>query len=176
MVGKTNTPEWGAGSHTFNPVFGATRNAWDTSRARRGLEWRRGRRTGLPDGGDRRRERSRGLAAQPGGLERRARLAADPGLVPHGPSEAPWIPFAVRGPDGTHRRRLALLLGAMAGRHARDPLSARAARVDVTAPFADVSGRRVAWSPSLGGLPSTARARLPGGGAPVARCGRPRRE
>ena len=32
MVGKTNTPEFGAGSHTFNRVFGATRNPWDLTR------------------------------------------------------------------------------------------------------------------------------------------------
>ena len=32
-MGKTNTPEWGAGSHTFNPVFGATLNPWDTTRS-----------------------------------------------------------------------------------------------------------------------------------------------
>jgi len=32
IVGKTNTPEFGAGSHTFNPVFGLTRNPWDASR------------------------------------------------------------------------------------------------------------------------------------------------
>ena len=32
-VGKTNTPEFGAGSHTFNPVFGATRNPHDLSRS-----------------------------------------------------------------------------------------------------------------------------------------------
>ena len=33
MLGKTNTPEFGAGSHTFNPVFGATRNPWATDRS-----------------------------------------------------------------------------------------------------------------------------------------------
>jgi amidase len=33
LIGKTNTPEWGHGSHTFNPVFGATRNPYDTSRS-----------------------------------------------------------------------------------------------------------------------------------------------
>ncbi|MEY4077873.1 MAG: Acylamidase, partial [Pseudomonadota bacterium] len=32
MIGKTNTPEFGLGSHTFNEVFGATRNAWDPSK------------------------------------------------------------------------------------------------------------------------------------------------
>jgi len=31
-IGKTNTPEFGAGSQTFNPVFGATRNPWDPSK------------------------------------------------------------------------------------------------------------------------------------------------
>ncbi|MCO5119377.1 MAG: amidase [Burkholderiaceae bacterium] len=31
LIGKTNTPEFGLGSQTYNPVFGATRNAWDTS-------------------------------------------------------------------------------------------------------------------------------------------------
>src|SRR6185437_11775935 len=30
IIGKTNTPEFGAGSQTFNPVFGVTRNPWDT--------------------------------------------------------------------------------------------------------------------------------------------------
>ena len=33
MVGKSNTPELGAGSHTFNPVFGLTRNPWDPTRS-----------------------------------------------------------------------------------------------------------------------------------------------
>ncbi len=33
LVGKTNTPEFGAGSHTFNPVFGPTRNPYDPSRS-----------------------------------------------------------------------------------------------------------------------------------------------
>src|SRR5690606_24272930 len=33
LIGKTNTPEWGHGSHTFNPVFGATRNPYDLTRS-----------------------------------------------------------------------------------------------------------------------------------------------
>ena len=66
MVGKTNTPEWGAGSHTFNPVFGATRNAWDTTRSAGGSSGGGGGRAGLPHDPDRRRQRPRRLAAQPG--------------------------------------------------------------------------------------------------------------
>jgi amidase len=80
-------------------------------------------------------------------------LRPTPGLVPHGPAAAPWLPFAVEGPLARTAADLALLLGAMVGPDARDPLSERAARVDVAAPFADVGGRRVAWSPALGGLP-----------------------
>ena len=105
-------------------------------------------------------------------------LRPTPGLVPHGPSEAPWLPFAVEGPMARTAADLALLLGAMAGRRRARPALGSVQRVSTsTAPFADVSGRRVAWSPSLGGLPDRSRrARLAGGGAPVARCGRPRRE
>ena len=153
MVGKTNTPEWGAGSHTFNPVFGATRNAWDASRSAGGSSGGGAvalacRMIPIADGSD-----LGGSLRNPPAWSGVLGLRPTPGLVPHGPSEAPWIPFAVEGPMARTAADLALLLGAMAGRHARDPLSARAARVDVTAPFADVSGRRVAWSPSLGGLP-----------------------
>ena len=64
MLGKTNTPEWGAGSHTFNPVFGATRNPWDPSALRGRLERGRRDRAGLPHGAARRRQRPRRVAAQ----------------------------------------------------------------------------------------------------------------
>jgi amidase len=33
IIGKTNTPEFGLGSHTYNPVYGTTRNAYDQSRS-----------------------------------------------------------------------------------------------------------------------------------------------
>ena len=49
---------------------------------------------------------------------------------------------------------VALLLGAMAGGDPRDPISQRDAHVDLTSPLAaDLRGRRVAWSPTVGGLP-----------------------
>jgi amidase len=80
-------------------------------------------------------------------------LRPTPGLVPHWPVSAPWLPFAVEGPMARTASDLALLLGAMAGPDDRDPLSQRAPRSDLAPPFGDVSGRRVAWSPALGGLP-----------------------
>ena len=82
MLGKTNTPEWGAGSHTFNPVFGATRNPWEPERSAGGssggARGRPGRRmVPLADGSD-----LGGVAAQPGRLERRRGPATHPGRVP----------------------------------------------------------------------------------------------
>ena len=74
VVGKTNAPEFGAGSQTFNRVFGATRNPYDTTKT-----------CGGSSGGaavalaarmipSRGRQRHRGIAAQPGGVLQRHRL------------------------------------------------------------------------------------------------------
>ena len=46
ILGKTNTPEFGAGANTFNDVFGATRNPWDPALTCGGSLGRLGRRTG----------------------------------------------------------------------------------------------------------------------------------
>ena len=79
--GKTNTPELGAGSQTFNSVFGATRNPYDVTQDLRWQQRRRGRRAGLRDGADRGRQRHRRFAAQSGGVLQRGRAApiAGPG-------------------------------------------------------------------------------------------------
>ena len=153
LVGKTNTPEWGAGSHTFNPVFGATRNAWDTTRSAGGSSGGGAvalacRMLPIADGSD-----LGGSLRNPAAWSGVFGLRPTPGLVPHWPVSAPWLPFAVEGPMARTAGDLALLLAAMAGPDARDPLSQRAARPDLAPPFAAVSGRRVAWSPTVGGLP-----------------------
>ena len=81
-------------------------------------------------------------------------LRPTPGVVPRWPVSAPWLPFAVEGPMARTAGDLALLLGAMAGPDARDPLSQRAAALELAPPLAaDLRGRRVAWSPTMGGLP-----------------------
>ena len=172
MVGKTNTPEWGAGSHTFNPVFGATRNAWDASRSAGGSSGGGAvalacRMIPIADGSD-----LGGSLRNPPAWSGVLGLRPTPGLVPHWPVGGALDPVRSRGPMARTAADLALLLGAMAGRRrARSALAARAARVDLDSPFAASEGRRVAWSPSLGGLPSIRRARLAGGGAPAARRG-----
>jgi amidase len=153
LVGKTNTPEWGAGSHTFNAVFGATRNAWDTTRSAGGSSGGAAvalacRMLPIADGSD-----LGGSLRNPAAWSGVFGLRPTPGLVPHWPVSAPWLPFAVEGPLARTAGDLALLLAAMAGPDARDPLSQRAARPELAPPFAEVTHRRVAWSPTVGGLP-----------------------
>jgi amidase len=154
MVGKTNTPEWGAGSHTFNPVFGATRNPWDTSRSAGGSSGGAAvavacRMLPFADGSD-----LGGSLRNPAAWNGVLGLRPTPGLVPSWPDDTPWLPFSVDGPIARTAPDVALLLAAMAGPDARAPLSLRAGAVDLDGPLdADLRGRRVAWSPSLGGLP-----------------------
>jgi amidase len=154
MVGKTNTPEWGAGSHTFNPVFGPTRNPWDTSRSAGGSSGGAAvalacRMVPLADGSD-----LGGSLRNPAAWNGVIGMRPTPGVVPSWPSDSPWLPFSVDGPMARTAADVALLLRAMAGPDPRAPLSQRAAPLALDAPLdADVRGRRVAWSPSLGGLP-----------------------
>jgi amidase len=153
-LGKTNTPEWGAGSHTFNAVFGATRNAWDTTRSAGGSSGGAGvalacRMVALADGSD-----LGGSLRNPAAWSGVLGLRPTPGVVPRWPVSAPWLPFDVDGPMARTAGDLALLLAALAGPDPRDPLSRRAGALDLARPLAaDLRGRRVAWSPSLGGLP-----------------------
>ena len=75
-VGKTNTPEFGAGSQTFNPVFGATLNPYDTTKTCGGSSGGAAVALACRHAADRRRQRHGRLAAQPGQLLRRGRPAA----------------------------------------------------------------------------------------------------
>jgi amidase len=154
LLGKTNTPEWGAGSHTFNPVFGATRNPWDAGRSAGGSSGGAAaavacRMLPFADGSD-----LGGSLRNPAAWNGVVGLRPTPGLVPSWPNDTPWLPFSVDGPIARTAQDVALLLAAMAGPDARAPLSLRAPAPDLAAPLdADLRGRRMAWSPSLGGLP-----------------------
>jgi amidase len=154
VVGKTNTPEWGAGSHTFNEVFGATRNPWNPTRSAGGSSGGgaaalAARMLPIADGSD-----LGGSLRNPAAWNGVVGLRPTPGVVPVWPRDAPWLPFSVSGPMGRTARDAGLLLDAMAGPDARDPLSMRAPRTEPADSLdADLRGRRVAWSPALGGLP-----------------------
>ena len=173
-IGKTNVPEFGAGSQTFNTVFGTTLNPYDLDQDLRRLQRRRGGRARQRHAADRRRQRPRRLAAQPGGFCNVVGFRPSPGRVPMWPTRRRLVRHDRRGPDGAHGRRR----GAADERHRR-ARSARAASPS-TSPATrsrrpldrDFRGVRVAWSRDLGGLPVDPR--ITGGARCAARRRSPR--
>ena len=156
IIGKTNTPEFGAGSQTFNAVFGATRNPWDTRMTPGGSSGGAAAAVAaglLPfaDGSD--------LAASvrnPAAMCSLVGLRTTPGTIPSGGDF--FNPLPVLGPVARSAADAALLLAGMRGHDLALPLArhgAHAAAPDAGARWtADgVAGLRVAWSADLGGLP-----------------------
>ena len=151
VIGKTNTPEFGAGSQTFNAVFGATRNPWDLSRTPGGSSGGAAAAVAsgmLPfaDGSD--------LGASvrnPAAFCGLVGLRPSPGLIPDAGPGDPWNPLPVLGPIARTVDDVALLLSALAGPDPRDPLSMGGGFAGVA--DGDVRGLRVGWSRDLGGLP-----------------------
>jgi amidase len=153
-VGKTNTPEFGAGSQTFNPVFGATRNPYDLTKTCGGSSGGAAVALAcglvpLADGSD-----LGGSLRNPAGFCNVVGFRTTPGRVPSWPDGWPYMPLSVDGPMARTVADVALMLSAIAGLDARAPLSLG----DPGAGFAhiparDLRGLRVAWSPDLGGLP-----------------------
>ncbi|MEU9362506.1 amidase [Streptomyces sp. NPDC048301] len=152
-IGKTNVPEFAAGSHTFNTVFGATRNPYDTSRSAGGSSGGAAaalaaRLTPIADGSD-----MGGSLRNPASFCNVVGLRPTPGRVPSLPSTDVWETLAVAGPMGRTVADTALLLSVMAGPDPRSPLS-----LEVPDPAAyraplerDIKGLRVAYAPDLGG-------------------------
>ena len=153
-VGKTNTPEFGAGSHTFNPVFGATRNPYDLARCAGGSSGGAAAalRCGMvpiADGSD-----MGGSLRNPGSFNNVVGLRPSPGRVPRYPSDQPWNTLSVLGPMGRTVSDVALMLSVMAGPDARDPISISESPVVYRQPLEhDFRQTRLAWSPDLGQLP-----------------------
>ena len=154
VVGKTNTPEFGAGGNTFNAVFGATRNPWNPALTCGGSSG--GAAVALATG--------MGPLAQGSDLGGSLRMPAafcgvvgfrtTPGLVPVYPRDLAWDSLSVSGPMARTVADTALMLSGMAGPDDRAPLSydvdTREFLRAVKAP--SVKGRRVAWTPDLNGL------------------------
>jgi amidase len=154
LLGKTNTPEFGAGSHTFNEVFGATRNPWDTSKTCGGSSG--GAAVALAsgmlpiaDGSD-----MGGSLRNPANFCNVVGLRPSPGRVPAYPAQLAWSPLSVLGPMARTVEDAALLLSAMAGPDPRSPISLETPGERFAAPLErDFAGVRIAWSRDLGGLP-----------------------
>ena len=154
VIGKTNIPEFGAGSQTFNPVFGKTRNPWDSTRTCGGSSG--GAATALAsgmlpiaDGSD-----LGGSLRNPASFCGVVGFRPTPGRVPRVPPEQAWDDLAVLGPMGRNVADAALLFSVIAGPDPRDPISL----APPGTPFhplasADLRGLRLAWTPNLGRYP-----------------------
>ncbi|WP_051744411.1 amidase [Streptomyces yerevanensis] len=151
-VGKTNVPELGMGSHTVNPVFGATRNPYDPFRSAGGSSGGAGAALAcgmqpLADGSD-----TGGSLRNPASFNNVVGLRPSPGRVPSWPDKAPWGQLSVKGPMARTVTDVALSLSVLAGPDPRSPLALETPGSAFAGPLeGDVRGLRVAWSPDLGG-------------------------
>ncbi len=157
-LGKTNTPEFAAGSQTFNKVFGATLNPYDTALTCGGSSGGAAVAVAcgmLPfaDGSD--------LGASlrnPGNFCNVVGFRPTPGRVPYWPAVDAWASLSVIGPLARTVEDAAFLLSAMAGPDARSPITLDEPGKNLARPLArDFRKVRVAWSRDLGGLPVDAR-------------------
>src|SRR5579883_1010108 len=152
VMGKSNTPEFGAGGSTFNEVFGRTRNPWNTSLTcggstgggavalATGEVW-------LAQGTD-----HGGSLRRPGTYCSVVGVRPSPGRVTRGTSNNMWSALSVQGPMARNIPDLALFLDTMAGLCPRDPMTFDAPAV----PFVDAVAatrppRRIAYTSDYGG-------------------------
>jgi len=153
VVGKTNTPEFGAGANTFNAVFGETVTPWNTALTcggssggsaaalAAGQVW-------LATGSD-----LGGSLRTPASFCSVVGLRPTPGRVANGPNELPFNTLSVEGPMARNVDDVALMLDAMAGWHIEDPMSLAAPAEGFRAATARRSlPARVALAPNLGGI------------------------
>ena len=154
LIGKTNTPEFGAGSQTFNKVFGATRNPYDLRMTAGGSSGGAAAAVAsgmLPfaDGSD--------LAASlrnPGSYCNVVGFRPTPGRIPAWPAVNAWNTLSTLGPVARTVSDCAFLLAAMAGPDPRAPVALDEPGSKFLAPLRrDFRKVRVAWSRDLGGLP-----------------------
>lgn len=151
FVGKTNTPEWGHGSHSFNPVHGVTRNPYDLTRTAGGSSG--GAAAGLAtrmlpvaDGSD-----MMGSLRNPAAFCNVYGFRPSWGLVPDdGEGESFLATLATEGPMGRTVEDVARLLQVQAGPNPQAPFDRP------NQPFADLlacdmAGKRIAWLGDWGG-------------------------
>ena len=154
VYAKSNTPEFGAGANTFNEVFGATRNPWDTSRSAAGssggaavalatgMAW-------LAHGSD-----MGGSLRNPASFCGVVGLRPSIGRVAHSPHFKIDRNLGVQGPMARNVEDLALLLDAMSGEHPADPLSLPKLPASfLSAARSGNKPKRIAYSPDLGITP-----------------------
>jgi amidase len=151
VYAKSNTPEFGAGANTFNEVFGATRNPWNTSRSAAGssggaavalatgMAW-------VAHGSD-----MGGSLRNPASFNGVVGFRPSVGRVAHTPEGSIDQNLSQQGPMARNVEDVALLLDAMCGENPRDPLSLpRTGASFLAAARSNWRPKRVAWSADLG--------------------------
>ncbi len=151
-VGKTNVPEFGAGSHTINPVYGPTRNPWNPALSAGGSSGGAAvaLATGMvsiADGSD-----MGGSLRNPASWNSVVGFRNTPRVVPTVTPGNAWLGLGVGGAMGRTVDDLALLLGVIGQPDARDPMS-RSMDWPQGECAVPSDPPRAAWSPTLGGLP-----------------------
>ncbi|MFN7933443.1 MAG: amidase [Bryobacteraceae bacterium] len=153
-IGKTNVPEFGAGSQTFNPVFGATKNPYDLTKTCGGSSG--GAAVALAcgmvpiaDGSD-----TGGSLRNPASFCGVVGFRSSPGRVARYPTANAWSTISVTGPMARTVADTALFFSAIAGPDPRVPLSIHEPGSRFAAPLGrNFKGVRVAWAPDFAGIP-----------------------
>ncbi len=155
LLGKTNTPEFGAGANTYNPIFGPTRNPWKLTHTCGGSSG--GAAVALACG--------LGPLATGSDLGGSLRIPASfcgvvglrtsPGLIPVYPRPLGWDTMTVEGPMARTVKDIALLLSVIAGRDDLSPISLPIeGETFLTAvENIEIKGLKIAWSPDLKVIP-----------------------
>jgi amidase len=150
IIGKTNAPEMGLGSHSYNPVFGVTRNPYDTGKSAGGSSG--GAAAGLAarllpvaDGSD-----MMGSLRNPAAFNNVVGFRPSFGRVPSLNTELFLGQLAVNGPMGRNVADVAALLATQSGHDPRDPLSLASEGLAFDADR-DLSGARIGWLGDFGG-------------------------
>ncbi|HEX7842339.1 MAG TPA: amidase [Kofleriaceae bacterium] len=152
IIGKTNVPEFGLGSQTYNPVFGTTRNAYDLARTAGGSSGGAAvalalRMLPVADGSD-----HAGSLRNPAAFNNVLGFRTSFGCIPSAEGDVFLPALGVVGPMARTATDLALLLSVLAGPDPRAPLSAPGDPARFTAPLdRDFAGTRIGWLGDLGG-------------------------
>jgi amidase len=153
-IGKTNTPEFGAGSQTFNQVFGETLNPYDTTKTCGGSSGGAAVSLAcgmlpLADGSD-----MGGSLRNPANFCNIVGFRTSPGRVPLWPEMVAWFPISVEGPMARTVQDVALMLSTIAGPDPRSPIAIAEPGNLFTRPLErDFKNVRIAWSKDLGEFP-----------------------
>ncbi len=154
VLGKTNTPEFGAGGNTFNAVFGPTRNPWNPALTCGGSSGGAAVALATGMGPIAQGSDTGGSLRTPAAFCGVVGFRTTPGLVPYYPKLLGWDSIGVTGPMARTVGDTALMLSVVAGPDDRSPLSydvdTRAFVAATRTP--SVKGWRVAWTPDLDGL------------------------